>query len=295
MLESSTYSGQHSRRRVVRINADDFGFSTGVNQAIIEAHQRGVLTSTSLMITGDASEEAIELAKSYPSLAVGLHLVLGLGRSVLPPDQIPNLVDSSGNFSNDPARAGLSYQFNAKARRELPLEIRAQLEKFRQTGLKLSHVDGHLHLHAHPVVLRHLAGFAAEFEIPEIRLPSEELSIALKIDRSDWITKTVGSLVFTGLRRDGESVLKKNRIHFADRVYGFLQTGRVTESYLLQLIPNITADAIEIYSHPAIAVPGEPSNAPLNLGCAELEALLSDRVRAALEQHGFELSAVSHL
>ncbi len=291
MLESPAPS---SPRRA-RINADDFGFSTGVNQAIITAHQRGILTSTSLMVTGDAAEAAIELAASNPTLAVGLHLVLGMGRSVLPPEQIPNLVDSDGKFSDDPGRAGLSYQFNAKARRELPLEIRAQLEKFRQTGLKLSHVDGHLHLHSHPVVLRHLVSFAEEFEIREIRLPSEELSIALAIDPSDWLTKTVGSMVFTGLRRYGEKILKKNRIQFVDRVYGFLQTGRVTESYLLGLIPKITADVIEIYSHPAIAIPGEPSNAPLNLGFAELEALLSDRVRSTLQQQGFELTAVSSL
>ncbi|MBE9009903.1 hopanoid biosynthesis-associated protein HpnK [Pseudanabaenaceae cyanobacterium LEGE 13415] len=276
-------------RRFVRINADDFGFSTGVNQAIVTAHQKGVLTSTSLMITGDAVEDAIELAKANPTLSVGLHLVLGMGRSVLSPEQIPHLVDASGRFPDDPAKAGLNYQFNAKARRELPLEIRAQLEKFRQTGLKLSHVDGHLHLHSHPIVLKHLVEFAKEFEIPEIRLPSEELSIAIAIDPSDRVAKTVGSIVFAGLRRYGETLLRKHRIHFADRVYGLLQTGRITESYLLDLIPRITANVVEIYSHPAIVVPGEPSNAPLNLGFAELEALLSDRVRAALEQHGFEL------
>ncbi|BAU14146.1 YdjC-like protein [Leptolyngbya sp. NIES-3755] len=275
-------------RRLVRINGDDFGFSTGVNQAIVTAHQKGVLTSTSLMITGDAVEDAIELAKANPSLAVGLHLVLGMGRSVLSPEQIPNLVNAQGRFIDDPAQAGLNYQFNAKARQELPLEIRAQLEKFRQTGLKLSHVDGHLHLHSHPIVLKHLVDLATEFEIPEIRLPSEELKIALAIDASGRVAKTVGSVVFTGLRRYGETLLKNHRIQFADRVYGLLQTGRITESYLLELIPRITANVVEIYSHPAIAVPGEPSNAPLNLGFAELEALLSDRVRDALEQHGFE-------
>lgn len=278
------------QKRFMRINGDDFGFSSGVNQAIVTAHQKGVLTSTSLMITGDAVEEAIKLAKSNPALSVGLHLVLGFGRSVLPPDQIPNLVDAQGRFPDAPAQAGLNYQFNQKARQELSLEIRAQLEKFRQTGLKLSHVDGHLHLHSHPVVLKQLVDLAKEFEIPEIRLPSEELKIAVAIDPSDRVAKTVGSVVFAGLRRYGESVLKKHQIQFADRVYGLLQTGRITESYLLELIPRITANVVEIYSHPAIVVPGEPSNAPLNLGFSELEALLSDRVRTTLEQHGFELA-----
>lgn len=99
------------------------------------------------MVTGEAFDQAVELAKANPSLAIGLHLVLCCGRSVLPPDQIPHLVNEHGEFSNDPTAAGLRYQFNGAAQREVALEIRAQLEKFRQTGLPLSHVDGHLHLH----------------------------------------------------------------------------------------------------------------------------------------------------
>ena len=67
--------------RFVIINGDDFGISHGVNQAIIEAHQRGILTSTSLMVTGDACEEAVALARTHPRLAVGLHLVLCGGKS----------------------------------------------------------------------------------------------------------------------------------------------------------------------------------------------------------------------
>lgn len=95
-------SNLSSRRRIV-INGDDFGFSSGVNQAIIKAHSEGVLTSTSLMITGDAVYEAIAAARAHEQLAVGLHLVLVCGKAALPPDQIPHLVDSTGNFSNSAA------------------------------------------------------------------------------------------------------------------------------------------------------------------------------------------------
>ncbi|MFM7365334.1 MAG: ChbG/HpnK family deacetylase, partial [Cuspidothrix sp.] len=124
------------------INADDFGCSQSVNTAIIKAYKEGILTSTSLMVSGDAAQEAIALAKNHPNLAVGLHLVLVCGKSVLPPAQIPHLVDSQGNFSHNPTQAGLSYQFNLATRSELRLEIRAQLEKFRDSGLNLAHLDG---------------------------------------------------------------------------------------------------------------------------------------------------------
>lgn len=272
------------------INADDFGFSDDVNTAIIQAHEEGILTSTSLMVTGDAAQNAIALAKNHPHLAVGLHLVLVCGKSVLPPAQIPNLVDSQGNFSDNPTQAGLNYQFNQATRAELRLEIAAQLEKFRDSGLNLSHVDGHLHLHVHPVILNILTEFAAEFQIKFIRLPSEELTKNLKIDRRNLLIKIVWSIVFGQLRNYGEGLLKAHNIKFADRVYGLLQTGNMSEEYLLSLIPQIEAELVEIYAHPTSV------NTKINnSGEIELKALLSERVREILSIKGFELSNYNQL
>lgn len=272
------------------INGDDFGFSHGVNQAIIKAHKEGVLTSTSLMVTGEAFDEAVDLAHAHPSLAVGLHLVLVCGRAALPPSQIPHLVDEAGNFPYTPERSGLRYQFNRSTHEELQREIRAQLEKFRSTGLRLSHVDGHLHMHMHPLVLRILVDLADEFHIQVIRLPHEELGMSLRLDRQNLLTKLVWAGVFGGLRRYGEGLLKSKGIGFADRVYGLLQTGSVTEEYLLGLIPQIQATRVEIYCHPAIAIPGEALNGPSGAGEAELAALLSGQVREVLAAKGFELT-----
>ncbi|MBO1068093.1 MAG: hopanoid biosynthesis-associated protein HpnK [Dolichospermum sp. DEX189] len=272
------------------INADDFGFSQGVNAAIIQAHEEGILTSTSLMVSGDAAQEAIALAKDHPQLAVGLHLVLVCGKSVLPPSQIPHLVDSQGNFSSNPTQAGLNYQFNQATRAELRLEIYAQLAKFRDSGLNLAHVDGHLHLHVHPVILNILTEFAAEFQIKFIRLPSEELTKNLKIDNRNLLTKIVWSIVFGQLRRYGEGLLKANNIKFADRVYGLLQTADMSEKYLLGLIPQIESELVEIYSHPAL-VNTETNNG----GEVELAALLSQEVRQLLTVKDFKLSNYNQL
>ncbi|MDF5708313.1 MAG: hopanoid biosynthesis-associated protein HpnK [Nostoc sp. S4] len=291
-------------QRFAIINGDDFGLSEGVNQAIIKAHKQGVLTSTSLMVSADAAKEAITLASAHPNLAVGLHLVLVCGRSVLPPEQIPHLVDKQGNFSNSPLNAGLRYQFVRETHQELRQEICAQLEKYRSTGLPLSHVDGHLHLHVHPVVLGILVDLAAEFDIKVIRLPSEELGITLRVNRSHLLTKLVWSGVFGKLRCYGERLLKSQGISFTERVYGLLQTGGITEEYLLALIPQIQANLVEIYSHPAMptagfstrrgvnanAIHGDPLNEELGTGEAELAALLSSQVREALLNNGFEIT-----
>ncbi|NJK41182.1 MAG: hopanoid biosynthesis-associated protein HpnK [Acaryochloridaceae cyanobacterium SU_2_1] len=272
------------------INGDDFGFSHGVNQAIIQAHTQGILTSTSLMVTGDAVEEAVALAKQHPNLGVGLHLVLGCGKSVLPPSQIPHLVNDQGEFLDNPAHAGWRYYFNAAARQELPLEIRAQLQKFQQTGLELSHLDGHLHHHVNPAVLKILMDLAPEYNIPVIRLPYEELTFTLKIDTQAWLSKLIGWVVFKQLRRHGESLLAAQGIPYVDRVYGLLQTGSVTEDYLLGLIPQIEAEIVEFYAHPGIALDQEPENGPPGAGARELAALLSHPVREQLLTRGFELT-----
>ncbi|MBF2067528.1 MAG: hopanoid biosynthesis-associated protein HpnK [Calothrix sp. C42_A2020_038] len=280
----------NKHHRVVIINGDDFGFSHGVNQAIITAHQDGVLTSTSLMVTGAAFSEAVDLAQQYPNLGVGLHLVLVCGRSTLPKEQIPHLVDENGNFSNDPTLAGLRYQFSRQARIELKQEIRAQLEKFRATGLPLSHVDGHLHLHVHPVVINILADLASEFGIKYIRLPSEELKLNLKFNRQNLLIKLVWSGVFGRLHNYGTSILKSRNINFTERVYGLLQTGSVSEEYLCSLIPHIQANQVEIYLHPAIEIAGETLNGLPGAGEVEMKALLSEQVREALRVSGFELT-----
>ncbi len=275
------------QRRSVVFTGDDFGFSQGVNDGIIAAHERGHLAQASLMVTGEAFDEAVRLAKSHPRLCVGLHLVLTCGRAALPFVKIPHLVNERGEFLDQSVRAGLRYQFNRTAQRELRLEIRAQLERFRDTGLPLSHVDGHLHMHMHPVVLRALAEMSHEFGIRSIRLPVEELGITLGLDRTDLLSKMIWSWLFWRLRRYGERTLSRVGIGYVERVYGSLATGRVTEEYLLGLIPEIRAHHVEIYSHPAVELKGEPSNGPPGAGEAELAALVSPRVREALISSGF--------
>ena len=133
-----------ARRRLV-VSGDDFGAAPEVNAAIVRAHREGILTSASLMVTGDAVDDAVARARAHPRLAVGLHLVLVQGRPALPPREIPRIVTASGTFPEQPVLAGLRYAWLAVAlpggRDELKREIEAQLRAFAATGLRLAHVD----------------------------------------------------------------------------------------------------------------------------------------------------------
>src|SRR5581483_7971625 len=141
------------QRRCLIVNGDAFGLSAQVNAGILHAHTHGILTNTSLMITGPAWQDAVARAKDTASLSVGLHLTLVQGKAALPPHCTSAITDFGGNFLDNPTHAGLRYFFLPRARSQVRDECRAQIEKFLATGLSLGHVDGHLNIHMHPAVM----------------------------------------------------------------------------------------------------------------------------------------------
>jgi hopanoid biosynthesis associated protein HpnK len=269
------------RRRLI-VNADDFGRSSAINRSVIEAHQNGVLTTASIMAGGEAFAEAVQLARENPSLGVGLHLTLCCGRPVLQPQQIPSLVTSTGAFSNSPIAAGLKYHFSARARSELSREIAAQLSRFRETGLELDHVNGHLHFHLHPVVFDILLPMARALGMRAIRLTRDPLRIDGPLGRGRAIYRLSHAIIFSALSGRAEPVLRRGGIKHTRHVFGLLENGRVHEDYLLKLIPALPPGDAEVYSHPSA-----DARAPERF--AEHRALLSPRVREALRARDIDL------
>jgi len=305
MVVSSNHS-QITNRNVIPliINGDDFGYSEAVNRAIIRAHGEGVLTSCSLMVNESAARHAVELAKSNPSLAVGLHLVLVLGRAALPNAEIPHIADSKGNFTTSPFRAGIQYYFSPAARNELRREMRAQFERFAATGLRFSHVDGHAHLHQHPVIFDELIRLCEEFGVRRARVVKGEVRLSLKLDRKNLPVKLVVGTVFNLLGRWCERRLRGRGFIQPQKVYGLLQSGDMNEEYLLGLIQLIgrpnhpeesDAPSGEIYAHPLAFDADEAAKRENPGGEYELKALISSRLRSAIEAAGFRLATYESL
>ena len=149
--------------RQLIVTGDDFGLAVPVNEALEIAHRDGILRTASLMVGADAAEDALERARRLPSLRVGLHVVLVEGRPVLRPDEVPDLVDASGEFRTDLIASGFRFFFRRDVRRQLEVEIRAQFEAFQKTGLRLDHVNTHNHMHLHPTVLSLLLRIGREY------------------------------------------------------------------------------------------------------------------------------------
>jgi hopanoid biosynthesis associated protein HpnK len=274
-----------SKRLIV--SADDFGMSAGVNAGVVRAHRDGILTDASLMVNGRAFEEAVGLARRHPELAVGLHLMLVQGRAAAPPAEIPLLAGDRGMFGTNPVWNGLRYFFLPGVRAQLRREIEAQLERFRATGLPLSHVDGHLTIHMHPVALGILIDLARPFDIRAVRLPREPLRPALAFDRRHLGRKLLEATVFATLSRHARRRLARAGIRHPDRMYGLHQTGHVSEDYVLSVLRRLPAGVSELYCHAAVVDDEARRWRPADYESeGELAALLSPRVRAAIEEAG---------
>jgi hopanoid biosynthesis associated protein HpnK len=272
------------------VNADDFGRSPEINAAVLAAHREGILTSASLMVTGAASAEAVAMARATPSLAVGLHLVLVAGRSAAAPAELPRLVDAAGRFADDPVVAGLRLA-RPSARRELEREIAAQLTRFTATGLPLSHVDGHLHLHTHPAVLEILLPLAVRHGARGLRLPRDPLRAGLAWDRSRLFQKAGWALAFGFLSRRAAPRVRAAGLAVPERTHGLMQSGAMSETYLLHLLDHLESATAEIYLHPTR---GDRLEA-LGPNSEELAALLSPRVRERIAERGVRLTTYAGL
>ncbi len=265
-----------SRRLIV--NADDFGRSAGVNQAILRAHREGILTTASLMVNEDGCAEAVALARDNPRLGVGLHLTLLCGRSALGPETIPGLIDAQRQFSRNPVAAGWRYFFHRQLQPQLRAEIAAQFEKFRATGLPLDHVNGHLHLHLHPRIFPLLMAEAEAWGITRLRLTWDPFGLNARLASGRWCYRLSHAFIHWRLAQRARPVLARRQIKHTGRVFGLLQDGHVDEAYVARLLPVLPAGDSELYSHPS-----------LDQFKHELEALVSPRIRALVQELGIRL------
>ncbi len=265
-------------KRII-LTADDFGIAPEVNAAIAQGHRDGVLTCASLMIGAPAAQDAVALARTLPTLAVGLHIVVADGMPVLPADQIPDLVDSRGRLRGDLAVAGARMFFLTRVREQLAQEIAAQFAAFEDTGLACDHVNAHNHMHLHPTVLSLIMQEAKPRGIKHLRLPHEPGQLAL----APWIA------------------LMRNRLQGQgficnDRLAGMAQTGHMTEARVLALLETVGEGSTELYFHPATrATAALEAEAPGYDRAGELAALTSPRVKARIESLGLTLSAFRDL
>lgn len=282
-------------RRLI-VNADDFGFTSGVNRAIIEAHTRGVVTSSTLMANGPAFAEATQLAETVPRLSVGCHVVLIDGEPVLSAEEIPSLTSRSGapRF-RDGLKAFAAWAVAGRIDAdEITAEATAQIRKIQSVGIIVSHVDTHKHTHLFPQILRPLLRAAAACGVRAVRNPFGPrlpLRSSQLLRRPGLWTRYAETRVLSRFAGKFREAVDRDGFATADGTLGIEVTGTLDETLFHAIAHSIPEGTWEFVCHPGY------NDADLRAAKTrlrdsreiELQALTLPAAREVLSQQGIQL------
>jgi chitin disaccharide deacetylase len=241
------------------VNADDLGWTDGVNRGILEAFHHGILTSTSLLANGAAFAGGVQAARSAPGLGVGVHLNLSDGPPVADRRTVASLLNDDGEFARRPeglllrrARQGLSLA-------EVESEWDAQIQKIRDAGIAPTHLDGHKHVHMLPGLFEIALRLAKRHAIGAIRVSLEASSLRSAL--SSGCKRHAGVVMKQGLQARGLKLLARDAraqaaqagISTPDYFCGIAQTGELTIEGMRQFVKSLPEGTTELMCHPGYA------------------------------------------
>lgn len=284
--------------RKLIINADDFGLTTGVNSAISECAQRGVLRSTTIMANGPAFDDAVGSGKDLANLGIGIHFVLTGLRPMSPPETIPELTGRTGNLPSSPWEL-LKIVFTRKGiRDEIKRELLVQTEKVFDSGITPTHFDTHKHVHIIPAVLDVLLEIANRYSIMWIRNPFDSLGawrflLDIEDDRRGEFLKQYGNVLCSRCARPSFMLRVRGSGVRAPRYFhGVSVTGIMNENVLARIAGNLKPGISELMTHPGRLDADLEQQKTRLLRSREVERdlLLSEAVKQLFVDNGIVLS-----
>jgi len=281
--------------RSLIVNADDLGWTEGVNRGIAEAHHHGIVTSASLLANGCAFESGVDLAMTTPGLGVGVHLNLSDGPPVADPETVTSMVNDQGEFAGGPEGLLLRLARRSVALEEVEREWDAQIQKIRDTGIRPTHVDGHKHVHMLPGLFELALRLAKRHGIEAIRVAHEESSLRVALAAG----ATKGSVVKQGVQARGLKLLapdareqaERAGLATADYFCGIAQTGELTREGVLRFLEVLPQGTTELMVHPGY-MDAQLEKSPTRLkGSRQTEvAILTDmHIRNLVASQGIRL------
>jgi predicted glycoside hydrolase/deacetylase ChbG (UPF0249 family) len=241
------------------VNADDLGWTDGVNRGILEAFHHGIVTSTSLLANGAAFAGGVKAARSAPGLGVGVHLNLSDGRPVAKRETITSLLSHDGEFAGGPESLLLRRVRRGLLLAEVESEWDAQIQKVRDAGIEPTHLDGHKHVHMLPGLFEIALKLAKRHGIGAIRVSLEASSLRAAL--SSGSKQHAGVVMKQGvqarglkfLARDAREQAERAGISTADYFCGIAQTGELTREGVEQFVKSLPDGTTELMCHPGYA------------------------------------------
>jgi predicted glycoside hydrolase/deacetylase ChbG (UPF0249 family) len=279
------------------VNADDLGWTEGVNRGIAETHRNGIVTSASLLANGRAFVSGGELARTTPGLGVGVHLNLSDGEPVAGRELVTTLLNERGELEGRPKSLLLRLARRSILLEEVEREWNAQIQKVRDSGIEPTHLDGHKHVQMLPGLFEIALRLAKRHGIRAVRVSHEESSLRAALSAG---VKQKGTVVMKqGVQARGLKLLapdareqaERAGIATADYFCGIAQTGELTREGVLRLMEILPEGTTELMCHPGY-VDAELANSATRLQAsrqAELEILTDTGIRNLVASQGIRL------
>ena len=238
-------------RRLI-INADDFGLTAGVNRAILKAHVEGIVTSATLMANSSAFDQVVPLTAAAPDLSIGCHVMLVDGSPLLPPPQVPTLIEGRDSSRFHRSAGALAWRVITGGidPTQIELEAVAQIRKLQSAGISVTHVDTHKHTHILPHVLRPLLRAAKACGVRKIRNPFEPLRLAALLQHPRLWKRWIEFRTMYTLARVFRRTVKNAGMITTDGTIGIVATGVLDEELFHALVENLPDGTWELVCHP---------------------------------------------
>lgn len=224
------------------VTADDFGYSAYTNKAIIECFRKGIVTSTSLLVNTKYFNESVKLLKQNKKLDIGIHVNLTEFR---PLTKAKTLTENDGNFAGK--AKWLDGYFKDADKKEIEKEIEAQIIRAISSGLKITHINGHNHIHIFPKIAEAVIKLARKYGIKYIRMPDEKA-----IDKSQRLPGEIEKRnIASKFSKLAKSKILKNRLKATNAFYGILDMSCMDFERLSRILSSIDDGASELMVHPS--------------------------------------------
>ena len=274
-------------RRLI-INADDFGLCESVNKGIVEAHTKGVLTSTTIMANMPAAEQAVNLAKNLPTLGVGVHLNLTAGKPLCQDNTVKLILDSQGHFALSPGKLALASLITGKVRTAIETELAAQIQWLIDKGIKPTHLDSHKHFHSFPSIFLIVCRLAKRFGISAIRYtfePKQVSQLPWPVTDRENRKRALLVRIMSKINRWQNPAFFKT-----DALLGVAHVGTINAAFMRAVSLYNTASTAELMTHPGYTYDLDATRTRLvKQREVELEALCSEKTKKFFKDAGIKL------
>ena len=253
-MKAATEDRPYKLMKKLIVNADDFGFTRGVNAGIVRAFKTGIVTSATIMANGEAFEDAVESARANPGLGVGCHLAIVGERAVAPASEVRSLAPG-GILPPTLTQLVIKLARGMISTEEIVREFRAQIERIMNAGIKPTHLDTHKHSHTYPQVMEAIAQVASEFNIKCVRNPFERVfGSAWRKPQVKWayLKQSALSAAIAPAAIRFKLLAREHGIKTPQRFFGVRRTGMLDSTAIQSMMKSLREGTAELMCHPGI-------------------------------------------